>query len=328
MPAPTRQSEIGVFNPGSIESESGFVPVMPANGNTPNLAFSIYDDDDSGEYLDEYEYYDESSDRMDYKIDTADTGDRGNVVIPIPAPVLPYVPRSMSRSLDMVSAPEENTVTDPWDDAIMKNTGHHVVQPQQSPVVKPQHPVLSEKTQYPDTESRTLGGHKNSADFHSFQTVSGADDGLKIRKVHDIHLSSQQLESDGPLLLSVGSSLSYGSSGQEPGTSIAVGSVGQPEYLHPGMSSSSGTSPAYGVQHPSFIQQSVDTRLGADHVLELSKDVVYGKVSETPTTPIKTIENIDQRLLEKLSLLEQSGDTEKMKSYVTDLWSTMKNRGG
>ena len=37
---------------------------------------------------------------------------------------------------------------------------------------------------------------------------------------------------------------------------------------------------------------------------------------------------IDQRLLEKLSLLEQSGDTEKMKSYVTDLWSTMKNRGG
>ena len=75
----------------------------------------------------------------------------------------------------------------------------------------------SNGNEYPDTESRT---GQNSADFHSFQTVAGADDGLRIRKVHDIHLSSGQLMSDGPLLLSVGSSLSYG--GEDQGVSFTV----------------------------------------------------------------------------------------------------------
>ena len=53
------------------------------------------------------------------------------------------------------------------------------------------------------------------------------------------------------------------------------------------------------------------------------------KVSETPTTPLKTIENVDERLLEKLALLEKSGDKQKMKDYVSDLWTIMKtNTGG
>ena len=340
LPAPTKQSESGVFNPGSIESESGFVPVMPPNGNTPNLAFSIYDDDEETEY-EEYQEYDVAMDRMDTLYDDndyiSDNGDRGNVVVPIPAPVLPYVPRS--RSLDIPSSPD-NAVSDPWDVAIMKNTGHHAV-PQQYPdnehrtkSVPQQYP----EQQYPNVESRSKQMkeimaldpiEENSADFSSFKTVAGADDGLKIRKVHDIHLTSQQLQSDGPLLLSVGSSLSYGS-GQEPGTSIAVGSVSVPEYLQQG---GSDTNLAYGVQHPSYIQHSVNTRLGADNVkhIQLSKDVVYGKMSETPTTPIKAIENVDERLLEKLNMLEKSGDKQRMKDYVTELWSIVeqtKSHGG
>ena len=79
----------------------------------------------------------------------------------------------------------------------------------------------SNGNEYPDTKSRT---GQNSADFHSFQTVAGADDGLRIRKVHDIHLSSGQLMSDGPLLLSVGSSLSYG--GEDQGVSFTVENPG------------------------------------------------------------------------------------------------------
>ena len=51
-------------------------------------------------------------------------------------------------------------------------------------------------------------------------------------------------------------------------------------------------------------------------------------MSETPTTPLKTIENVDERLLEKLALLEQSGDKQKMKDYVSDLWTIMKNNSG
>ena len=52
------------------------------------------------------------------------------------------------------------------------------------------------------------------------------------------------------------------------------------------------------------------------------------KVSETPTTPLKTIENVDERLLEKLALLEKSGDKQKMKDYVSDLWTIMKTNSG
>ena len=56
--------------------------------------------------------------------------------------------------------------------------------------------------------------------------------------------------------------------------------------------------------------------------------VILLQVSETPTTPLKTIENVDERLLEKLALLEKSGDTQNMKDYVSDLWTIMKNNSG
>ena len=197
--------EVGIFNPRSIESESGFRPVMPPDGNTPSLAFSIFDDND--------DYEDYEVDTLMERSDTGmsmmqpmvtDTGDRGNVVVNIPAPVLPYVPRSISRSLN-VAQPSGNAVTekDPWNEVIMKNTGHH------------RNHQGDKSPQYPDIQPRSKS--HNSADFASFQTLDGADDGLSIRKVHDIRLSSEQLQSSGPLLLSVGSSLSYG--GQDPGVS-------------------------------------------------------------------------------------------------------------
>ena len=155
--------------------------MMPADGNAPGLAFSIFDEE-SGE---DYEYYEDSYpliDRSDYgyaNMDSADMGDRGNVVVDIPAQVLPYMPRAIQRSLNVEAAQN-------------KLAGRHDSRPQ----------------------SDQPGD--NSADFHSFETVAGGRDGLNIRKIHDIRLSSEQLQSDGPLLLSVGSSLSYGAN-QRPG---------------------------------------------------------------------------------------------------------------
>ena len=65
-----------------------------------------------------------------------------------------------------------------------------------------------------------------------------------------------------------------------------MGSVGQPEYLHPQMLRTAdgtdlafGNTANYGKQHPSYVQQELDTRVGVgDKKLEVSSDVVYGKV--------------------------------------------------
>ena len=51
------------------------------------------------------------------------------------------------------------------------------------------------------------------------------------------------------------------------------------------------------------------------------------QVSETPTTPIKALEEVDERLLEKLSLLEKTGPR-NMDDVVADLWSIMEQNGG
>ena len=50
-------------------------------------------------------------------------------------------------------------------------------------------------------------------------------------------------------------------------------------------------------------------------------------MSETPTTPIKAIEEVDERLIEKLSLLEKTGHN-NMEDVVSDLWSIMEQNGG
>ena len=147
---------------------------MPSDGNTPSLAFSIFDEED------EYEDSLSLMDRTDYGYDSMEATDRGNVVVDIPAQVLPYMPRSIQRSL-YVDA-KENKIQP-------RNSGKDITREQ--------------------LEARHGGEGDNSADFHSFETVAG-NDGLNIRKVHDIKLTSEQLQSDGPLLLSVGSSLSYG----------------------------------------------------------------------------------------------------------------------
>ena len=153
---------------------------MPADGNAPGLAFSIFDEESGEEYEDSYPMMD----RSDYGYADVDLGemgemgDRGNVVVDIPAQVLPYMPRAIQRSLNVETA--QNSLAGRAD---------------------------------PESQSAEPGD--NSADFHSFENVAGRD-GLNIRKVHDIRLTSEQLQSDGPLLLSVGSSLSYGAN-QRPG---------------------------------------------------------------------------------------------------------------
>ena len=150
--------------------------MLPADGNAPGLAFSIFDDEE--------DQYDDSVTMMDRSdlgyqtLEPTDPGDRGNVVVDIPAQVLPYMPRAIQRSLNVETA--QNSLAGRGD---------------------------------PESQSAEPGD--NSADFHSFENVAGRD-GLNIRKVHDIRLTSEQLQSDGPLLLSVGSSLSYGAN-QRPG---------------------------------------------------------------------------------------------------------------
>ena len=57
------------------------------------------------------------------------------------------------------------------------------------------------------------------------------------------------------------------------------------------------------------------------------KHTFFFKVSETPTTPIKAIEEVDERLIEKLSLLEKTGN-KNMEDVVSDLWSIMEQNGG
>ena len=69
--------------------------------------------------------------------------------------------------------------------------------------------------------------------------------------------------------------------------SVAVGSVGKPEYInaqvltaHDGTSLAYGNTAPYGKQHPSYVQQVAQTRVGSNGVkkLDTSSDVVYGKV--------------------------------------------------
>ena len=161
--------------------------------------------------------------------------------------------------------------TDPWENLIKRNTGSNI-----------------QSIQDIDGATGVKTTRQKSADFHSFQTVAGQKDNLNVRQVHDIQLAPDLLESDSPLLLSVGSSLSYGP--QQPsgmGSSIAVGSVGKADFIHRQMlTAPDGTSLAYGnmenygKQHPSYVQQEVQTRVGnsATKQLDTSDDVVYGKV--------------------------------------------------
>ena len=43
---------------------------------------------------------------------------------------------------------------------------------------------------------------------------------------------------------------------------------------------------------------------------------------------MSAIKEVDERLLEKLSLLEESSGKKKVEDIVTDLWSIMKQNGG
>jgi hypothetical protein len=69
--------------------------------------------------------------------------------------------------------------------------------------------------------------------------------------------------------------------------SVAVGSVSKAEYINAqvltaqdGTSLAYGNTASYGKQHPSFVQQAMQTRVGSSGMnkLDTSSDVVYGKV--------------------------------------------------
>ena len=314
--APATNLGLGVFNPKAIVSESGFTPVMQGIGNAPSLAFSIFEDGIGGQAGSQAGST--MMDRMDSFSGVETTGDRGNVVVDIPGEdILPYMVRQpVQRSLYVKES--KMATGDPWENLIKRNTGSSI-----------------EAMQDKDSAMQTT--RLNSADFHSFHTVAGQEDNLNVRRVHEIQLAPEQLESDSPLLLSVGSSLSYGpTQPQRVGSSVAVGSVGGPNFIHRQMlTAPDGTSLAYGnvadygKAHPSYVQQDVQTRVGnmASRELDTSEDVVYGKMSETPSAPLESL-GMDSRLLEKLALLEETEGKQGAEAVVSDLWSIMKQNEG
>merc|ERR1712037_1051224 len=304
--APASNLGLGVFNPKAIVSESGFTPVMPSPGNAPSLAFSIFDDDygdvagvQSGDTM---------MNRMDSFYGMETTGDRGNVIVDIPGrDILPYVasqPVERSLQVSQTRPGGQKTNTDPWENLIKRNTGSSI-----------------ESMQDTRETATVKTTRQKSADFHSFRTVAGQKDNLNVRQVHDIQLGPDLLESDSGL----GSPV------------VAVGSVGKADYIHRQMlTTPDGTSLAYGnmadygKQHPSYVQQDVHTRVGnsAAKQLDTSEDVVYGKMSETPSAPLERLEDIDSRLLEKLALLEEEEGRAGAEAVVSDLCSIMKQNEG
>jgi hypothetical protein len=261
---PATNLGLGVFNPRAIISESGFLPVVPSQGNTPSLAFSIFDPDSDGQGGQGI------MDRMDtFTGPTGTTGDRGTVLVDIPGrDILPYVARRPVERRLQLAMEQGRLPGDPWQELIQRNTGSGLMAM--------------------ESREEAAGAGQSSADFHSFQTVAGQEDGLKVRRVHDVRLGPGQADSDSPLLLSVGSSLTYGPPQPSRPGSVAVGSVGRADYVHrqmltapDGTSLAYGNQADYGKQHPSFVQQEVQTRLGnsATKQLDTSDDVVYGKVA-------------------------------------------------
>ena len=110
---------VGIFNPGGIQAESGFVPVLPSSDTTPGLAFSILEElgartrGDVGMMA--------RSDSEQWQLEGgaeagvgagAGLGDRGTVRVDIPAQVSPVLyPRtphqlpSLQRSLHLPDQP-------------------------------------------------------------------------------------------------------------------------------------------------------------------------------------------------------------------------------
>ena len=63
-------------------------------------------------------------------------------------------------------------------------------------------------------------------------------------------------------------------------------------------------------------------------MLSFLTHIHFFQVSETPSAPMSAIKKVDERLLEKLSLLEENGGKKPVEDIVTDLWSIMKQNGG
>jgi len=143
---------------------------------------------------------------------------------------------------------------------------------------------------------------KNSADFDSFETIHNPRADIKVRNVQDVIVRPADIGENKPLLLSVGSSLSYGKDGEKHNKkSRVIASVGDPEYLL--------NSPPGNVQSP-----------------KKSHQVVYGKATGTPPAPLDVINTVDSSLTNKLKLLQHSPGNKGeslMADLVEDIWSNI-----
>lgn len=356
---------IGVFNSGGLISESGFRPILPNHSSAPSLAFSIFDSEETGGMAGSNKG-NNIMERMDIGQDVeGEVGDRGHVVVDIPAPVLPYVPNSymLNNNKDSVYPDYEYAGSDydylyadyppMYSDytelrPVYSNMAESRAAVDTMAAIQSADPSVEESadfkmadaysggTQQAYTPNKSLQrslmidtplnriisiddiktekGEKNSLDFHEFETVYNPAAEIKVGKVHDVIIPHDQLKSNDPLLLSVGSSFSYGGGrGGEGGDGGDGGGGGRGEGKQ-GPNSQSLTGAVGSVSSPHYINKTG----GSSPTVQ--QDVVYGKLDESPAGPLSAL---DERMRSKLEQLHQAGQTPTrlVEDLVEDLWT-------
>ena len=237
-------------------------------------------------------------------------------MVPISAPVVPYVPR--------LDSPESATPMSYDIDSIWPGHSlHHTTLQTAStkgPKITPIHTTKSwRKKQQTKKQHKTKAA---SADFNEFEELAEGDDGdsakTKRRKIQEYREKDRIDAPNEPLIFDFKVGASMGKKKQQQQQQqqteaekeyyrISVGSVGQPEpaYIHrngannantggqmkidPNTVAYMGMSQPYGHQYPSYVSNSMTTLLGTNggaqvKHLETSEDVVYGKDSSSYVT--------------------------------------------
>ena len=215
-------------------------------------------------------------------------GDRGNIVVPVPAPVVPYVPNLVTPSSDMdpvtVGNKEQNLMEAIWPEHGQYGEDINSIWPSHSMNVNPSKPVVRRK------QSNSNSG--SSADFSDFELLEKEKE-VDNRPVIESYVETDRIDvPNKPLIfdLTVGATMGGGSSSKDGGYRIAVGSVGDPEPAYvdqidmdPNSLAYNLQSAPYGQQYPSFVPDTLSTTLGTDNgpvkQFDVGSDVVYGSGS-------------------------------------------------
>lgn len=310
------------FDPAGVKPESGFQPVLPFSGapglSVPELAFNVLDTpsyDVVGERMEPMGRMTHHREDEDVAVESRNavfasaslpfvdvgrsnkpsrsalhqklaspTGDRGNLAVRVPAPVVPYVPPT----------PGLYGVT---------------------PLPQAEEPHLDYDYDYTTTEIEeqdqqvVVDKEASSADFDEFQTVKSSKrkrprrPQLKEFRETDridapTHVASKSSGNPGDhFVFDVGATMGAGSrkspsSASVPVHRFGVGTSSAAEAAYPADLSSidpnallyTKHSKPYGKQYPSYVPNTIETRLSSDTVrnLPVDEDIVYGSSGGNP----------------------------------------------